>query len=315
MASKHKLSRWSATHHGVVTTADLVRYGFTDMQRRRLHADGTLTPVRRGLALVSAAPTSERQRLALVCIATGGAISHSTAARSAGFRRVPPDDCIHLTIANTRWVDVSGLGNVVLHRTRDLAKSDVVVHADGVRTTSAARTAFDMAALVDADALESMIEQGLDRQLFTMTTLWSTARRLARRGRPGSTRFVHVLASRPAWRKPVGSDLELRLEKALVARGLPTPVRQHPIVLPDGSTVHPDLCWPDVRLAVEVDHVTWHGGGLATTYDTWRDRQVRLVGWEVDRVTDDHVRRHLEATTREILTLHRQRADLARSVQ
>ena len=315
MGPKQKLSRWSATHHGVVTSADLARFGFTDMQRRQLRDDGTLTAVRRGLAIASAAPTSERQRIALACIATDGTASHSTAARSAGFRRVPSDDFIHITIAHARWIDVSRLVHVVLHRTRDLPKSDCVSHADGVRTTSAARTAFDMAALLDADALESLIEQGLERHLFTMTTLWSTARRLARRGRPGSTRFVEVLASRPAWRKPVGSDLELRLEKALVARGLPSPVRQHAIVLSDGATVHPDLCWPDVRLAVEVDHVTWHGGRLDVAYDKWRDRQIRLVGWEVDRVTDNDVRRRLASTTRDIVALHRQRTCEERSGQ
>lgn len=179
-----------------------------------------------------------------------------------------------------------------------------MVRADGIVVTSPPRTLFDLASVLDADALESAIEQGIDRGMFGVPTLWGVARRLATRGRPGSTRFVDVLAGRPSWVKPVGSNHELVLARALVAAGLPEPVRQHPVMLGNGRTVHPDLCWPDVRLIVEVDHVTWHGGRIASTQDKRRDRQLRLRGWEVDRVTDADLRDAREVTVREVVELH-----------
>ena len=64
------------------------------------------------------------------------------------------------------------------------------------------------------------------------------------------------------------------------------PVRQHPLTLEGGTTIHPDLGWPDVGFFVEVDHLSWHGGRLENAYDRWRDRQVRLIGKELVRVTD-----------------------------
>ena len=178
----------------------------------------------------------------------------------------------------------------------------------GIVLTAPPRTVSDLASVLDATALESVIEQGLDLRMFGVPTLWVVARRLARRGRAGSGTFVEVLAAREAWRAPVGSHDELILEGALVAAGVPRPQRQWPVTLPNGKDVHPDLAWPDLRLAIEVDHVTWHGGRLDSTYDKWRDRQLRLLGWEVDRVTDEDIRRRRATTVREVAALHRRRA-------
>ena len=88
------------------------------------------------------------------------------------------------------------------------------------------------------------------------------------------------------------SDLELRLERALIDAGLPRPLRQPPLELPPAR--------PSTRLllaaraeALEVDHVTWHGGKLDLTYDKRRDRQLWHLGIHVTRVTDDEIRHHL----------------------
>ena len=79
--------------------------------------------------------------------------------------------------------------------------------------------------------LESLIEQGIARSNFTVPTLWAHARRLCRHGRPGSARFVEVLSRREVWRRPVDSDYELRLERAMRAAGF---LRSHASI-PCGS--------------------------------------------------------------------------------
>jgi very-short-patch-repair endonuclease len=66
-------------------------------------------------------------------------------------------------------------------------------------------------------------------------------------------------------------------------------VRQYPIRLPTGITIHPDGADPAIRWAVEVDHVTWHGGRSDAQRDKARDRLARRVGWQVDRVTDQEL--------------------------
>ena len=192
---------------------------------------------------------------------------------------------------------------VAVHRTRNLDACDVVRRRDGIALTAPPRTVFDAAAVVSPEDLESMIEQGIDRQMFIVATLVATARRLARPGRAGSTEFRRVLASRPAWWRPVRSDYELRLERALRRRGFPPLVREHRLDLGDGVVVHPDLGIPDDRFYVEVDHLTWHGGRAESAYDRRRDMKMRLAGCHVERVTDVAIDGHLDEVVDDLWVL------------
>jgi hypothetical protein len=63
-------------------------------------------------------------------------------------------------------------------------------------------------------------------------------------------------------------------------------VRQHPLRLPDGTVIHVDAADPSARWALEIDHVTWHGGRFDAQRDKARDRGARRIDWQVDRVTD-----------------------------
>lgn len=301
------LARWSSTHHGVVTTPQLHQLGITRAQIRTLTGNGLLVPIRRGVYVVSTASATFLQRVAAGCAATGGAGSLTTASKVWEYRQAPHDERIHMTIEASRRARPMSTGDLVVHRSACLPKADLVYRKDGIVVTSPPRTLFDMAAVADRASLESMIEQAIERRMCTIPTLLAVADRLARPGRPGSGRFVATIAGRPAWRKPVDSHDELVLERALVAAGLPDPVRQHPVTLRSGQVVHPDLCWPDIRFAVEVDHATWHNFGAAVEYDKWRDRQLGLVGWEVRRVTDTSVRHHLPTTAEELRELYRAR--------
>jgi very-short-patch-repair endonuclease len=203
-----------------------------------------------------------------------------------GLRRLGPDRRLHVTLPGRTKRLVPG---AVVHFSHRIDAVDVVERPDGVRVTSPPRTAFDLAWWLSDDRLASVIEQLVHDQRCTIPTLFATGRRLRASGRNGSDRFGRVLQSRPAWLRPVGSDLELRFERAVIAAGLAQPIRQHPIVLPDGHVIHADFYWPDAREVVEVDHITWHGGKLDLTYDKQRDRQLRRLGIHVTRVTDSEI--------------------------
>ena len=136
-----------------------------------------------------------------------------------------------------------------------------------------------------------------------MPVLLRMARRLQARGRDGSARVTRVFGGRPAWLKPAGSGIELQVFKSLDRAGVRGLVRQQPIELPNGRTIHADVAVPTIRWALEVEHVTWHGGRLDAQNDKARDRQARRVGWQVDRVTDADVRDSLPATVAELVEL------------
>jgi very-short-patch-repair endonuclease len=171
---------------------------------------------------------------------------------------------------------------------------------DGIAITSPPRTVFDAAAIVRAEKLESMIEQGIDRGNFTVPTLSELERRLRRCGRDGSGRFAAVLHGREAWRKAVESGDELKLERAMRRRGFPQLARGHRIELPNGEVIHPDLGLPDDRFFVEVDHPTWHDGRHDAAYDKRRDTKARLAGYNVERVSDLAITNALAETVEDL---------------
>ena len=97
-SSLAKLARWSAGHHGVLTTARLRATGLDAKQVHRLCANGTLVRKRRGVFVVAAAPATDLQRVAIACVATGGTASWTTAGRYWELRRVPADPRVHVTL-------------------------------------------------------------------------------------------------------------------------------------------------------------------------------------------------------------------------
>jgi hypothetical protein len=86
----------------------------------------------------------------------------------------------------------------------------------------------------------------------------------------------------------VDSHAELTLLNALHSAGVNLEP-QVSLTLANGQTVHPDLGDPFVGFYVEIDDHEWHGGRLDSTYDLQRDRQARLVGARIERVSTDEI--------------------------
>ncbi|WP_262282761.1 hypothetical protein [Micromonospora sp. MA102] len=113
-------------------------------------------------------------------------------------------------------------------------------------------------------------------------------------GRPGGrrARWVFGLAD-PGARSPAESHLRVRL----VLAGLPRPVAHHPVPAPSGLVLHPDLAWPEFRVAVEHD-----GRWRVDPDQPHRDRLQQLVaaGWLVLPVTGRRLHRNFPVLVREI---------------
>jgi len=183
-----------------------------------------------------------------------------------------------------------------------LEPEDCVVRVYGIRVASPPRAWFDCARDMDDDRFEALTEWVLDKHAG-VPSLWRVRRRLSGRGRPGLARVNRVLSRRAAWQRPAGSGLELRVLRALETRGVTGIVRQHTLRLPDGVVIHPDGAIPALRWAVEVDHVTWHGGRLDAQRDKGRDRKARRIGWQVDRVTDVELAERFDDTIGDLIDL------------
>ena len=300
---------WFATHHGVADRRTLRTLGLSPAKIDHLVADGQLVAVHRAVYRSATWPEDgELTRALAACLAAPtAAVSLQTAARMWGLRRCAGTD-VHVVVPSRHHPELAG---VTVRRSATLPRKDLVHRHDGIVLTSAVRTVCDLAAVLDEDDLASVIEQVLDQFHIQYRTLRRTADALMGRGRPGSTRLRSVLDGRTPGAAAHDSHLEVRLARALVRSGLPAPVRQFPVTILPGITVHGDLAFPDVRLVIEVDHRAWHSGDQAAL-DKRRDRLVKLAGYDTIRVSDDDLRHRFDPTVAEVVALYRRAARRAR---
>jgi hypothetical protein len=280
--------------HGVTTTKRLAKLGITKRSVEALVRQGRLVRVGNGVLTCASWPVDLEHRMALACAVTGGVVMFPTAGVVWLLRKTPRDPDVHVCIPMDRRV--AQPPGVRVHRTRSLPDGHVVRRADGISVTSPPLTAVDAAAVLVADDLESLIEHGIDLGYFTITTLRHLTEVRCGSGRCGSTRLSAVLGSRGATARPVRSDHELRLERAMRRRGFPPLVREHRLSLSSGEVIHPDLGIPDHGFFVEVDHMTWHGRRRQSSYDRGRDLRARADGYHVERVSDLALDEDLDST-------------------
>jgi very-short-patch-repair endonuclease len=276
--------------------ADLDRTAVSRRTRAAALDSGLLSKVHRNVYRLTSHEETFEQRCVAACLAApDAALSGPTGGRLMGLRKVWTND-VHVIARRTVL-----LADVVAHRTTFLTPADV--HERGpLRLLRPARLVCDLASFLDDDDLESVIEQVLDRRMAQLSTIRELAHSFVRSGRDGSARLARVLDSRPNWRRPVDSDLELCLLRALRRRGLDV-VPQFAVVLDSGREVRIDLAAPATKFGIEVDHVTWHGGRLDTQRDKIRDRELMRLGWTIARVTDEDVSRRLEATAQQLMDI------------
>ncbi|MCU1398938.1 MAG: hypothetical protein JWN62_2047 [Acidimicrobiales bacterium] len=145
-----------------------------------------------------------------------------------------------------------------------------------------------------------------NRKLITPLDAAAYLQLVRRRGRRGVTRFERWLEKAATRTRPSQSSLEVDVALAVVQRGLPTPLRQHPLTLADGETIHIDLAWSHVKLGIEPGHTFWHSGNEKVRSDFARDRACDEIGWRILRF-DEIELRDLQRCVSQIVTIYRQR--------
>jgi len=182
----------------------------------------------------------------------------------------------------------------------ELDKKDVIA-GPGVPRTTPPRTAWDTAMwLPTIDAVpivDTMLGRGFltDEQLAAFLAVRAGARgsRVANR--------VFGLADGGAQSVP-----ESVLRVRFVLAGLPKPVTQYRIVLPNGATVYPDITWPKYRVAAEYDGL-WHGDADQFHRDRRRLNQLVTADWIVLHVTAQRLYKDFDAVLNEVKTALRSR--------
>lgn len=162
---------------------------------------------------------------------------------------------------------------------RELPADEITTH-DGIPVTTVPRTLFDLATVVDQNALVRSIEQA---EILRLTDALSPAAVVERhRGQRGAKRLRAAL-SRPL--PPVTrSELERRFLAAISKAAVQPP--EVNVLIETATERHEvDFLWRAQRLIVELDGRATHHTTAAFERDRARDRDLQAHGYRVVRIT------------------------------
>ncbi|MEP7113669.1 MAG: type IV toxin-antitoxin system AbiEi family antitoxin domain-containing protein [Ilumatobacteraceae bacterium] len=273
-----------SSHLGIISAGTLIGLGCPKRTLANLVADGELITTLPGVFRSAQWPFGREQKMGAVCARNPAAMIAFTTAGQEWWLRRMGDPMIHALVTHGRSPEMEG---VIVHRCRRIDPIDIVQRPDGIRLTSPPRTIFDSADMIGEEATASVLEQLLNENRLTFGTISDTVQRLYHPNRPGSKTMLAVIRSRPVWRAALQSDLEVRVLEEMARQQLPVPATQFRMRLPGRDRdIAIDFAWPNVKLAVEVDHPAWHDGALDSHADKGRDRKLTTIGWTPTRITD-----------------------------
>ncbi len=272
--------------HGVFNMAQAKAAGHSRDSLHRMVRNGLLTRAAPRIFLVKGSPPSWMQDAMIAALQMGpaSALSHGSAAalfEIYGYPRAAP---IHVSVPGQipggRRPDLIHPhrgGPILVQETGEI---------DGIPVTSARLMLLDLAGSGDR-RLEKVLDECLRRKLASVPRLWLLLEDPRLRQRRNRRRLEELVRNRTADADLTDSGLEVEVADALIDAGYP-PVLQHPIELPDGTTIHIDIAFPEEKVAIETDGYAKHGDREAFDNDRWRDRSIAGLSWLPARVTWAH---------------------------
>ena len=274
MAISSPLDEIGRRQHGLVTTGQLARLGFTRKQVRMLVGSGAAVGMRRGVyRLCGTEPTWHAMALAAVLAAGAGAVlSHRSAGVLWGFLdRHDEASRLELILPNQRR-----LGGVRAHRHwLAVAERD---RRDGIPVTCAERTLMDLADSVSPESLGRLCDEGLRRRVVTLGRLYAVVEAHGGSGRRRLAPIRAVLADRIEGYDPGANEWERRMDRMWDRLGLPPAERQYRIRVGRRS-FRVDRAIVDLKIAVEWMGYDPHGQRGHLDGDSDRRALLTAAGW------------------------------------
>jgi very-short-patch-repair endonuclease len=265
-----------------VGRSNLVRV-FPHVYRLRDSADDDVTALR--AAVLHAGPVA--------------ALSHTTALALWGVR--PLERPLHMTV-DQRIKRTGAPGLVVHRRLRFDPESSQCVERRGLRVTTLPRSVIDSWPLLPTTERRPLALDVVRRGLTTAELLREA---LLERPNVAGRRSLHQTIELIA--DGCQSELEVHgVLKVFRHRSLPPGVGQYRLQLPTGR-VRLDRCWPEAKLAVELDGVQHHTSPEDRRKDLARDRALAAAGWVVLRFTYADVLRDPAGVRARVLEVYRTR--------
>jgi very-short-patch-repair endonuclease len=278
------------TQHGVITHQQLGDLGFSARAIKHRLATGRLHATRwRGVYAVGRRELSRRgEWMAAILAVDAAGLARGSAGALCGL--IPDDRSAPIeVIAQSRRRQPG----IVAHRGQ---REITLCH--GIPVTTPACTLVDLAASLDARALEAAVNEADKRDLIDPESLRNALDAMTRR--PGLARLRKLLDRRTF--TLTDSELERRFKPLARAAGLPKPQTR---VHLNGFRV--DFFWPELGLVVETDGLRYHRTPAQQARDRLRDQAHTAAGLTPLRFTHgqiaferDHVRATLAAVAQRL---------------
>ena len=263
---------------GVITRAQALAAGVPRRSIDRACSEDLWTTMYPGGYRSSATSCTWQQRVTGACFWAGphAVASHRSAAHIYGLDGIRAGV---VEISTTRQLSARG---VVVHRSHDWIGVDETIR-DGIAVTTVHRTLIDLVVVVAPTVVEIALDSALSQGLTSVAFLWRRLNRLGGRGRAGSAALRAMLADRAGLTQHAQNGAETKLVRSLKAAGIHDFQRQFRIFDGDEFVARPDLAWPGLLVAVELDGWRWHMSTSARRRDAKRQNAIERLGWTVLR--------------------------------
>ena len=273
-----------------VFTWHQARAEYTSAQIQTLVRRGEWVRVFRGVYRAADTPLSTVLSLtaAQLSMGTDYAIAcRHTAAQLHGLA-VLDDSTVHVLASEPRMTRTPGL---IVHRDR-IGPRDIVA-TQGVWTTSATRTALDLARTYPRMDALAVLDLARRRGIGQLELEAELQRHSGKRGCRQAAELVPLADPRAE------SPMESRTRLRCIDADLPLPTPQV-VVRFRGVERRLDLAWPQWRIGLEYDSTQWHTGIDAATRDNPRHNWLAEQGWQMFYATAAQVFRAPEQFTEPI---------------
>ncbi len=272
-------ARVGARQHGLLTRAQALEAGFSGSAIQHRRHSGRWKTVARSVYLIHGAPFTWQARVLAACLANDGVASHRSCAvllAVRGFRPGIPE----ITVPKGR---AHRGAEYRIHESKDLDKTEPI-WIEGIPTSTPARLAVDLGAVVSFDRYQAAVDDLLGRQLLSWDDALDALLAHSKQGRNG-VGALRLLLSERYGEDIAESVLERAFARGFVLRGLPEPEPQFEVFDDDGFIARVDYAYPELRIAIELDSVRFHLNAEAFEADRAKRNRLKLKGWVVLEIT------------------------------
>jgi very-short-patch-repair endonuclease len=280
----------------VIRAAELRALGISRSSISRWTGCGRLRREHRGVYVYGGAPLSQDGWLyaAQVAIGDDAAVGHVAAALLCGFWPYPPPPRVDVIVPRP----VRSRKGITVHSVVELP-DDAVTVVRGIRVTTPARTAVDLAGSLSSDrAFRRTVHEGQVKKVLHFADLAKDVER-APACVPGKARLLTELAAGPTGTR---SGFEEWLVDLLRAGDYP-PYETNAQLPGLPSWVEVDAVFREQRLVVEVDGDRYHRTPWRQEQDAYKRELIETAGYRVLVLTEDDKQRAEEAIRAELLEL------------